>query len=86
MVGPVVCFFHEVKHRDLILPRKAWLKCNGLPLSLWNQANWVLIAKEWGSFSHVEPLVSKDDMLSSPLICVNMGKVIKIKKTFKSLP
>lgn len=31
--------FHEVSHKDLILPRKTWIKCDRLPLSLWNKSN-----------------------------------------------
>lgn len=82
-LDPWLASFHEVQHKDLILPRIAWLKCDGLPLSLWNQSIWEIIAKEWGSFSHIEPLDSSESYLSTPLICVHTHQVKKINETFK---
>lgn len=84
-LDPWFSSFTDVSHRDLTLPRKAWLHFYGLPLSLWNKSNWDTIIKEWGSFSHVEELDPQTDSLSHPLICIYIQQVQIIKETFKVL-
>lgn len=45
-LDPWFSSFVDASHKELILPRRAWLNCEGLPISLWNVSNWERIAKE----------------------------------------
>lgn len=77
--------FTEVSHKDLNLPRKAWLNCDGLPISLWNKSKWELIVKEWGTFIEIASPDPYSDTLSNPAICIYTQQVKKIKETIKVL-
>lgn len=84
-LDPWFCSFKDVNHKELIVPRKTWFKCDGQAISLWNQTNWDKIVKEWGSFVSIEPQNLDDDALTNPLICIATHLVRKIKETFKVL-
>lgn len=38
----------EVTHRDLIVPRIAWVWREGLPIIAWNKETWQRIIEDWG--------------------------------------
>lgn len=60
-LDPWFASFREVSHKELIAPRKTWIKCDGLPISLWNQGNWDKIIREWESSVTVESQNSDED-------------------------
>lgn len=79
-------WFLEVKqwnHLDLIRPRLAWVHCEGLPISAWNEENLSMITEEWGqlvSSSHI-PLIC--NMYQKKMICISTSKVLQIDETVK---
>lgn len=84
-LDPWLSSFMDVKHRELIMPWKAWIHCNVLPISLWYKTKWEKIIKEWGTFSHLIPPDPLKDDITNPLICILIHQVKKIKKTFEVL-
>lgn len=56
-------WFTEIKvwdHRELVQPRLAWIHCQGLPLSAWNEGNLQAIVQQWGQIASAPTL---------PMIC-----------------
>lgn len=71
-------------HSDLILPRVAWLDCDGLPISAWNCNTWRNIIGDWGCLitECKKPLLN--GMFFKLRIYIATRKV-KIKETLKVL-
>ncbi|WOG87204.1 hypothetical protein DCAR_0206427 [Daucus carota subsp. sativus] len=74
---------YKATHSDLIVPRLAWLDCDGLPISVWNNSTWSSIIADWGYLvtENNKPLISS--MFSKLKLCIATCKVERIKETLK---
>lgn len=70
-------------HLDLIQPRLAWVHCDGLPLSFWNEENISKITEDWGHLvsGGSTPLIC--NMYSKKILCIATSKVSLIDETIK---
>uniref|UniRef100_A0A164ZZN2 RRM domain-containing protein n=1 Tax=Daucus carota subsp. sativus TaxID=79200 RepID=A0A164ZZN2_DAUCS len=75
--------FKKVEDSDLVVPRVAWILCDGLPLSVWNKTTLEAVLGDWGT------LVSEfSDSLDfsnvhNGAICISTWKVLPIEETLK---
>lgn len=74
---------HKATHADLIVPRIAWLECDGLPISAWNKTTWSNIIGDWGYLLSENRKPLKNSMYTKLRICIATSKVDKIKETVK---
>ncbi|WOH00278.1 hypothetical protein DCAR_0519637 [Daucus carota subsp. sativus] len=74
---------YKATHSDLVVPRLAWLDCDGLPISAWNNSTWSKIIDDWGYLvtENKKPLLNS--MYTKLKLCIATSKVEQIKETIK---
>lgn len=74
----------EVTNLDLIVPRTAWLWCEGLPIIAWNRETWQQMVGDWGYIllnDQCKPL--KNVMYQELRLFISTQKVEAINETVK---
>lgn len=73
----------QVNYIDLVVPRIAWVWCDGLPILAWNKETWKKLVGDWGYLltEHTKPL--QNAMFQGLRLCVSTNKVDKIDETLK---
>lgn len=79
-------WFIEIKkwnHVDLVQPRLAWLYCEGLPISAWNETNLKRITQDWGQLISNDTIPLVCNMYQNRMIAIYTPKVMQIDETIK---
>lgn len=79
-------WFTEIRvwdHRELIQPRLAWIYCEGLPLSAWNEGNLLAIFHEGGQVASAPNVPMICNMYQKKMVAIYTYNVLEIDETIK---
>lgn len=65
----------KVSMEDLIVPRRAWIECVGLPILAWSLDTFSILSEEWGKVIGISDMLDEDLRFKNPVWCINTNIV-----------